>query len=314
MASLDKQFGTSKGIKNQMNSELKEVQNAYNVNGAQKYYDQLAQNEKNYAKQQQDIQNQMTNQAITEINQNKEYQKQDYLKEQKGAYADWQKQSKQFARDNIGLRNTGLSETGNIAMYTAYQNRVATARDTYNRAVTNYDNQITNARLQNNKILAEIGYNTLKSTLELGLQSFQYQQELKQKQYEANNSVRDRAYNRWSDNRSYKESVRQFNKSFSSGSGGGSGSSYYGGYNSNYGLADSNLNIEKPKSKPKNKPNNKNKKLTARQKAEKYKAGGGGFSSGGGGKGSFGSGGSFGGRGKTSKKKQSVISKIFQIL
>lgn len=236
MASLDKQFGTSKGIKKQMNSELKQVNSAYDINGAQKYYDQLINSTNDYKTTQTNLQNQMTDQAIKEINQNKEYQKQDYTKEQKGAYADWQKQSNQFARDNIRLRNTGLSETGNIAMYTAYQNRVATARDTYNRAITNYDNQITNARLQNNKAIAEIAYNTLQKTLELGLQSFQYQQDMRIKKYEAGNSVRDRAYNRWADNRSYKESVRQFNKSFKGGSGGGSRSYSYssGGYSSGY--------------------------------------------------------------------------------
>lgn len=244
MASLDNQFGTSKGIKNQMNSELKEVNKTYDINGAQKYYNQLINSANNYKNTQTNLQNQMTNQAIKEINQNKEYQKQDYTKEQKGAYADWQKQSNQFARDNINLRNTGLSETGNIAMYTAYQNRVANARDTYNRALTNYDNQISNARIQNNKAIAEIAYNTLQKTLELGLQSFQYQQDMRQKKLEANKNVRDRAYNRWSDNRSYKESVRQYNKdyelkkkSFSKGSGGGSSRSYssYGGRSYNYG-------------------------------------------------------------------------------
>ena len=42
----------------------------------------------------------------------------------------------------------------------------------------NYDNSITEARLQNNSLLAEIAYNALQQQLELSLQGFQYKNQL----------------------------------------------------------------------------------------------------------------------------------------
>jgi hypothetical protein len=55
---------------------------------------------------------------------------------------------------------------------------VVAARESYNRAVLNYDNAIKEARLQNNSILAEIAYNALQTQLELSLQGFQYKNTL----------------------------------------------------------------------------------------------------------------------------------------
>jgi len=225
-------------IKNQQNADLKNVNQLYDnmVNNSDKFYNQQINAARDYQKTQTDIQNQMTDQTIKEINQNKEYQKQDYLKEQKGAYADWQKQSNQYganAEANAKMIGSGYAESSQVQMYTAYQNRVATARQTFQRAVTDYDNKIADARLQNSSKLAEIAYNTLQKTLELSLQGFQYKNQLLQTKLTAQNDVKDRYYTRWNDLRNhlmqekqFKEQVREFNKSFNRGSGGGSSRSY----------------------------------------------------------------------------------------
>lgn len=235
---------TYAGIKAQQSDELKAVNNTYNpmIKNSDKFYNQQIKAAKDYQKTQTDIQNQMTDQVVKEINQNKEYQRQDYLKEQKGAYADWQKQSNQYganAEANAKMIGSGYAESSQVQMYTAYQNRVATARQTYTRAITDYDNKIADARLQNNAKLAEIAYTTLQKTLELSLQGFQYKNTLLQQRLGERQKVKDRYYTRWSDLRSYllqkaqfEEQKREFNKSFNRGSGGGSSRSYsysYGG-------------------------------------------------------------------------------------
>lgn len=148
-----------------------------------KYYHDQIDASKEWADKQTQLQQEQTDFAIEKIEQQKDQTKKDYIKEQSGAYVDWQKQSNEYGVNaeqtaSMGMTNTGYSESSQVQMYTAYQNRVATARESYNRAVLNYDNAITEARLQNNSILAEIAYNALKQQLELSLAGFQYKNDL----------------------------------------------------------------------------------------------------------------------------------------
>ena len=295
---------TYAGITSQQNADLKNVNNLYDnmVNNSDKFYQQQIKAANDYKTTHTQIQNQQTDQAVKELNQQKEYQRQDYVRDQKGAYADWQKQSNQYganAEANAKMINSGYAESSQVQMYTAYQNRVATARQTYTRAVTDYDNKITNARLQNSAKLAEIAYNTLQKTLELSLQGFQYKNTLLQQKLTAQNDIKDRYYTRWNDLRNhlmqekqFKESVRQFNKeyelkkkSFSSGSGGGGGGYSYSSGGSGGSSGGAKLTKTSGKST---------------KTSKKYTAGGGGKAKGGGGKGAFGGGGSMGGRGSSS--------------
>lgn len=248
MASInynDKRFAN---VRKKETADLKNVNNLYNsmINNSDKYYNNLINASKDYAKKQSEIQNQQTDFAIEKVEQQKEWANKDYIKEQKGAYTDWQKQSDQYgatAEANANMLNTGYSESSQVQMYTAYQNRVATARESYNRAVVEYDNAIKDARLQNSAKLAEIAYQALQQKLELSLQGFQYKNTLLQQKLTAQNDVKDRYYNRWKDvqsqintEKALAEQVRQFNAnlklekqklSLSSGSsGGGSYRSY----------------------------------------------------------------------------------------
>ncbi len=136
-----------------------------------------------FADKQTQLQQQQTDFAIQKIEQEKEQTKKDYLKEQSAAYADWQKQSNPYSVNaeqmaSMGLTNSGYSESSKVSMYNTYQNRVATARDSFNRAILNYNNAITEARLQNDALLAEIAFNALQQQLELSLQGFQYKNNL----------------------------------------------------------------------------------------------------------------------------------------
>ena len=207
---------------------LTKVNNTYNnmINQSDQYYQDQINATKDYANTQQQIQQENTDFTIEQINQQKEQANKDYTKEQKGAYVDWQKQSNQYGANaeqmaSNGLAGTGYSESSQVSMYNTYQNRVATARESYNKAVLNYDNAIKDAQLQNNSVLAEIAYNALQTQLELSLQGFQYKNSLLQTQLQLQVETDERYYNRWQNvlnqmnqENQFAESVRQYNQNY----------------------------------------------------------------------------------------------------
>ena len=164
---------------------LNEVDKTYGemIGQSDSYYQAQINAAKDWEKQQTENQNQQTDFAIQQIEQQKTQAKKDYTKEQSGAYVDWQKQSNDYganaeAQAMQGMQNTGYSESSQVSMYNTYQNRVATAKESYNLAVQNYNNAITEARLQNSSLLAEIAMNSLQQQLELSLAGFQYKNQL----------------------------------------------------------------------------------------------------------------------------------------
>lgn len=119
-----------------------------------------------------DAQNKNTDFAIEQIEQQKGQAEKDYTKEQAGAYADYQKQidpygvqAEQTAAS--GLSNSGYADSLKTKAYVAYQNRVAVNRESYQRIVQDFNNQITQARLQNNSALAEIYANAMAQRLQI---------------------------------------------------------------------------------------------------------------------------------------------------
>lgn len=220
---------------------LNEVNQTYNtmINNSDAYYQSMQNAVNDYANKQNEIQQANTDFTIEQINQQKDWLKKDYEKEQKGAYVDWRKQSNQYGVNaeqmaSAGLSNTGYSESSQVSMYNTYQNRVATAREAYLKGVQNYDNGIKEAQLTNNAKLAEIAANALQKNLQLALEGFQYKNSLLQSQLSAKQGTEDRYYNRWQNvlsqintENALAEQQRQFNaslKASSRSSGGGSGS------------------------------------------------------------------------------------------
>lgn len=205
---------------------LSEVEKTYGgmANESDKYYQAQIDASKEWAEKQTQLQNEQTDFAIKEINQQKEQAKKDYTKEQSASYVDWQKQSNQFGVNaeqaaSMGMGGTGWSESSQVSMYNTYQNRVTTARESYNLAVQNYNNAITEARLQNNSALAEIAYTALQQQLELSLQGFQYKNQLLLEQANKKLEVENMYYNRYQDvlnqintENTMAEEIRQFNE------------------------------------------------------------------------------------------------------
>lgn len=169
-------------VKNEQVQKEAELNNTYNnmINESDKYYDNQIQATKDYATQQSELQQANTNFAIQQIEQQKEQMQEDYTKEQKGAYVDYLKQTKSNAQSmaNSGLSNTGYSESSLVSIYNAYQNRVASAKDSLNRNILNYNNSITQAQLANNERLAEIAYNALQMQNNLSREAFEYKNTL----------------------------------------------------------------------------------------------------------------------------------------
>ena len=194
------------------------------INNADKYYNDQIKAAQDYADKQTALQNQQTEFAIDKIEQQKEQTHKDYIKEQSAAYGDWQKQTDPYGVNaekiaDMGLQNSGYADSLQVSMYNTYQNRVATAREAYSRAVLDFDNQITEARMQNNAVLAEIAYNALQTRLGLSLQGFQYKNTLILEKTKEKRAINDTYYGRYQDvlqqintENALAEEVRQYNE------------------------------------------------------------------------------------------------------
>lgn len=172
-------------VKTEETKQLTEWDQTYNgmIGDVDKHYDSLKEATEQWKNTQTDIQNQQTDFTIQQIEQQKEQAQKDYTKEQAGAYVDWRKQSNQYGTEaekmaSAGLMNTGYSESSQVSMYNTYQNRVATARESFQQAWTNYNNKITEAKLQNNAAIAEIALTAFEKQAEYSLQAFQYKNQL----------------------------------------------------------------------------------------------------------------------------------------
>lgn len=197
------------------------------VNNTDQYYDNIIQTNEQWAEKQSQLQQEQTDFAIEKIEQQKDQLEDDYHKEQKGAYVDYQKaidpygvNAEQMAAN--GLKGSGYAESSKVAMYTAYQNRVAVAKASFDKAVIEYDNMINEARLQNNAALAEIAYSTLEKKTQLMLENFQYKNSLLAEKANQATSIDQMYYGRRQDvlnqintENALEEEKRQFNKNLS---------------------------------------------------------------------------------------------------
>lgn len=193
------------------------------IGNTDKFYRDQVDAANKYKNEQMKLQDQQTDFAIEKIEQQKSQAKKDYTKEQSGAYVDWQKQSNAYGanaekRASAGLNNDGYSESSQVSMYNTYQNRVATAREVFNQAILNYNNSITEARLQNNVAKAKIAYETLQKTLELALEGFQYKNTLILEQAKQKRDIQAMYQSKYKDvlnqintEKSLAEEIRQFN-------------------------------------------------------------------------------------------------------
>ena len=217
-----------KQVETDKNAALSELEKTYGgmIDESEKYYQAQIDASKEWATEQQKLQQEQTDFAIEQIEQQKEQTEKEYTREQSGAYVDWQKESNRYGVNAEqmaaqGLANSGYSESSQVSMYNTYQNRVATARESYNLAVLNYNNAIKDARLQNNSVLAEIAYEALQQQLELSLQGFQHNNQLLLEKADQKAQIMDRYDNRYqavldqmNTENALQEELRQFNANY----------------------------------------------------------------------------------------------------
>lgn len=172
-------------IETEKQQTLTETENTYQgmIDNSADFYQKQIDASKEWTEKQTELQNEQTDFAIEQIEQQKEQAEKDYQKEQSAAYVDYQKMSNDYSvgaeeRAASGFSRSGFSESSQVAIYTAYQNRVATAREAVHRAFQNYDNQMTEARLQNNVALAQLAHDGLMAELQYEMEAFQYGNQL----------------------------------------------------------------------------------------------------------------------------------------
>ena len=183
---------------------LAEVDETYDgmIDQADSFYQEQIEASKQWAQTQAGLQQEQTDFTIEQIEQQKQQAHQDYLKEQSGAYVDWQKQSGQYgvnaeAMAAQGMGGTGYSESAQVSMYNTYQVRVAMAREAFARATLNYNNAIKEARLQNNAALAEIALQAYQQEIELALAGFQHKNQLVLEKADRKAAVENEHFDRW---------------------------------------------------------------------------------------------------------------------
>lgn len=221
----DERFGKVESDKQQAMTELEQTYGGM-IDQSDDFYQAQIDASKEWADKQSQLQQEQTDFAIEQIEQQKDKAQKDYLKEQSGAYVDWQKQSNQYGAEAerqaaAGMDGTGFSESSQVSMFNAYQNRVATAREAVTQAILNYDNGIKEARLQNNAALAEIHANALQQQLALALEGFQYENSLvieqANKKMELDNTFHQRyldVLNQINHENAMAEEIRQFNQNY----------------------------------------------------------------------------------------------------
>ena len=213
-------------VERDKNQALADVKNTYDqmINGSDQYFQDQINASKDWADKQNELQQAQTDFAIEKIEQQKDQTEKDYTKEQKAAYTDYLKATDQYGANaeklaSQGLTNTGYSESTRTNMYNTYQSRYASARETYNKAVLNYDNAIKEAQLANSSTMAKIAYEALQQQLQLSLQGFQYKNQLVLQKLDQVNQTEDRYYNRYQNvlnqintENALAEQQRQFNE------------------------------------------------------------------------------------------------------
>ena len=147
-------------------------------------------------------QNENTDFQVKLIEQQKEQAQKDYIKEQSASYVDYQKQINPYGINaeqmaSQGLLHSGYSESSKVAMYNQYQNRVAVARETLSKVIMNYDNNIAQARLENNSTIAQIQSEASLKQAEILLEGFAYKQTLLQKQADRELQIKSMYQDKW---------------------------------------------------------------------------------------------------------------------
>lgn len=166
----------------------------------------LYQQQQNYANQYETTQNNVLDKQLEYntnlIEQQKQIARENARTEQNKARNDYNafvnpygKQAERLASQ--GLANSGVSETAALGGYNAYQNRVATANKVMQDAITQYDNDINQARLNNDVAKAQNALEKLKMQLSYSESYYNKKADTMQNQFNTGRNIDTDYYNRY---------------------------------------------------------------------------------------------------------------------
>lgn len=148
--------------------------------------------------------------ALDNIERQRGYAQKDFEKEARGAYQDYQKQVNPYGvqAENIfssGLGNSGYSETSKLNAYNTYQNRFATARQSTDRLMEDFNNQMNQAMLEANQEKAQVALQKLQTQMSNLWQQLSFDSSLTQ------NKVN---YNQWLEQFNYQKQQDEIANAF----------------------------------------------------------------------------------------------------
>lgn len=228
MASFNVNYNDNrfKQVEEEKQSQLEQYNKAYDdlINERNTFTQQQQDYVNNWQATQEQIANDNLNHQIELYNQQKDKAEKDYQREARASYADYQKEVDRYgvSRENVvnnGLSNSGYAESSKVDMYNAYQNRLASARQSLNDIKLEFDNAIKEATMQNNATLAENALSALKQKLDIALEGFNYKDTQTQNKLTWQNNINNNYYNRYKDVESQinyeneqAEAARQFDE------------------------------------------------------------------------------------------------------
>lgn len=194
---------------------LNDNQNIYNQSN--QYAEQYEQTQNNALDQQLAFQEDLINQQKQEAQKNMEA-------EQKRAQNDYMAFVNPYgvqaeSQVSSGLLNSGVSETSKLGGFNTYQNRLAAANKTMQDAFTQYNNDINEARLNNDVQKAQNALTKLQMQLEYAQNYYSNKSTISQNQLSNNQALNSEYYNRYQTEYSNiqtekerEEAIRQFNE------------------------------------------------------------------------------------------------------
>ena len=172
------------------------------LNDAQNVYNQQQNYANQYETTQNDILNKQLEYSTNLIEQQKDVARQNARAEQNKARNDYNayinpygKQAESLASQ--GLATSGVSETAKLGGYNTYQNRLASANKVLQDAITQYDNDINAARLNNDVSKAQNALKKLELQLQYSESYYNKKGELQQNQFNTGRNIDADYFNRY---------------------------------------------------------------------------------------------------------------------
>ena len=188
-----------------------EKQNA--LNQSNNTYNEMLQNNQNlynqqnaYANTYEKTQNETLDKQLAYqqelINQQKETARQNMETESKKAKNDYTAYNNPYGYQaesmaSRGLLNSGVSETAKLGSFNTYQNRLATANKAMQNAFIQYDNDMNEARLNNNVQKAQNAVNKLQMQLQYTENFYNNKNTITQNQLSSSQALDSEYYNRY---------------------------------------------------------------------------------------------------------------------